>query len=166
MSDTNFFYLIIGLFATTLLLTTFAAYTFGYQRGSRSFVDDDPTPEAMIVDELIPDTVTLSIGYLDADTGPIDIATGIIEVASHTVLMDNDRIERLKLEVARQKRLKLRYYHLLKAERLMMRDIIQGGGVQLTSYWRRWVRAQFANESPFWLSQSWLRIANIDRAGH
>lgn len=147
-----------------------AVFLWGYQRGRISVVPEpviDSTPkDYKLVDEVM-DTLAIEIvGHLDPITGPIILPGEVVIVTPELQLIDHLRSQLAieKLKVTAMDRLRKRYLLLLKAERAMMSQVIHGGGVTLTSYWKRQVRAQFDEGSPFWTSSSWARIANIGRA--
>lgn len=176
------FYILIGLVSIILVLVCVATYSLGYHRGQRSMMEpEDSTPEQFrsaedgqfsSTEETYPDF--LSFEYVT--TGPIVVIPQLPEKSLTQEEVDELQdarlyIDRLTIQVMEQQflieakeKLRQRYLHLLKAERAMMLQVIQGRGVELSSYWRRWVRDNFTNETPFWLSQSWSRIANIGRS--
>lgn len=143
------------------------AYFFGYSRGSKLEPPaDHSTPEQFIEGEVADVLVFEGIGYLEPTTGPISISTAttsleIVAMPASELEGALAMIDRLTAQLAKAERLRKRYLRLLRQERAMMLDTINGVGTHLTPYWRRWVHDHFDEESPFWLSQSWARIANI-----
>ena len=166
MNNIELIFSAIG-FGLTVALLIFTFYFWGYSRGMKAVRPDpviDPTPvKYQGAEKLIDNLVISEVGHLEVTTGPISLPVLVEAVDARDILIDKLRHDLVREhgKVLNLNKLRHRYLQLLKEERAMMLQVIQGRGVTLTPYWNRWVRRQFTNEKPFWTSPGWSRIANI-----
>jgi len=162
---------VIGLLAVIafcIIGMMIGAFFYGFHRGAQFHTQnrlEQYVPDPQIIGAEAQEEMQ-ERGYLDMSTSPVIQVAGItsleiVAVPARELEEEHDLIASLTAQLARAERLRKRYLRLLRQERAMMLDTITGVGTQLTPYWRRWVHDHFSEESPFWLSPSWARIANI-----
>jgi hypothetical protein len=152
---------IIGLCIIGMVI---GAYFLGFRRGAHFYNETDPTPEKFTPEPIVPDEVMIEVAYLpDASTGPVSIEA---PASFGEIVGSADIIDRLTAKLERSERLRKRYLRLLRQERAMMLSYFSRKGLQLSPYWKRWVRARSQMIDQAFAAADWGRpeFANTNRA--
>jgi len=149
-----------------LLPVFICVWYLGYQRGLKfigAWHEEDPTPETYDHVEDAIDPVQIEVvGYLDLTTGPITIepaaVSGQVSIAPVIDLNEEEinelwdarvemdrmhfKVDEALARVESKERMRARYLRLLKGERALIRQLLNGETPKLSAYWRKYQSGQ------------------------